>query len=808
MREMGLTMAEVEARRREGRVNAARRETSRKTGQILRENILTLFNVLITPMIFLLFYLGLYNEVVSVAAITIVNTAIGIFQELKAKRALDRISLLDVRRVTVIREGRDVEIDPAEGVQGEYVRIRSGEPFLADGTLCQARYLEVDESLLTGESDYLPKHEGDPVLSGSFCASGEGVYTADKISQESYINRMASETRQYHKFLTPLQRKVNYLVKFLVFMGIILSGLMVLDYLVQARLHPAQADPRATVRAVSAIIMTLIPQGLVLTVTLIFVLAIIRMGRSGVVIQNTNAIESMAHLNVLCMDKTGTLTRNRLSLTEILPHDPATGAGVEDLLRLVASGSVEKNKTVEAIRDRLGDCPVEVAEAIPFSSRQKYSGLRIVREGRPIDLLLGAFENLSAMMDPSSLAAGGPARIETLAARGLRVLVLLEREAPEAPLRESLEGFRWVATLVFQDELKTEAREILAAFKERAIDLRIISGDHPETVRSLALQLGIIAGDRGVTGPELGALEGEPLRQTILGSTIFARITPQQKLTIIKTLQGAGFYVGMVGDGVNDALALKEAYLGIAMGSGARVSKDVADLVLLNDSFEILPGILSQGRRIIQNVRDVSRLFLIKNTYAILLIVITQFLALTFPFGPQQVSLINFITITLPSIVILGFSRKGSEMERHYLREIALYSLAAGLVASLAVLAVTLYGVLSLGNDDAQTRSMIVATLVGLGLFNYLYIYTAPARWRDLWNLRAWATVLPMAAVLPLSLYAVPAVRKFLDFIPLEGRHWLPVGLAVAAGWVLFYLTMRWELLRRAFLPPEHHAAP
>ena len=339
----GLLLEDVRQLKEKGLVNKSEFKSSKSVANILKDNLVTLFNLLITPLLILLFYFKLYKEFFSVGVVMAINIVVGIFQEIKAKIALEKISLIDIKKCVVIREGDEYEIEVEEVVQGEYIKIKSGEPFIADGEIVYSKHLEADESMLTGESDYISKVLGDDVMSGSFCISGEGVYIAKKVGRESYINKMSKETRKYRKFLSPIQKKVNYLIKFLIFFGIALSLLMSVKYMLELRLDPAVADAKYTVKSISAIIQTMIPQGLVLTVTLIFVFGIYKMSKKNVLVQNPNAIESMAHINIMCMDKTGTLTKNILSFKGYanmsLPEDE-----LNKMLSVFSGHSLEKKQ--------------------------------------------------------------------------------------------------------------------------------------------------------------------------------------------------------------------------------------------------------------------------------------------------------------------------------------------------------------------------------------------------------------------------------------------------------------------------------
>ena len=449
----------------------------------------------------------------------------------------------------------------------------------------------------------------------------------------------------------------------------------------------------------------------------------------------------------------------------------------------------------------MGQISGDVLDEIAFTSLKKYSAVRLNYGGKTSDFLLGAYEMLEGFLKEGSNRQGLEEAIESYSKKGLRVLVLLYKESEKLPLKKSLSNYNVASLLLLEDEIKEEALDILKGLQEKNISLKIISGDHPETVKSIALKLDIQGAENTITGSQLELLKDRDFENAVLDNTIFARVSPQQKLSIIKVLQAKGNYVSMVGDGVNDALAIKEAYLGICMGSGARVTKDVSDIVLIKDTFEIMPDILSQGQKIIQGVKNITKLFLFKNTYAVLLITLTQFIDIRFPFTPQQVTMINFITISLPTIFIIGFSDKGSFMDKDYLKDIAIHSLTSGLVAALTALFVTIISVVWLGNHEMVNKTLVVSTIIILGLFNYLYVTTSPEKVRDLFNKSLITQILVFLIFLPGGVYLSRYVFNYFSLAPLGLKQWLVVVSASFFGIIAFYLSCKYSILYRIFKP-------
>jgi cation-transporting ATPase E len=788
----GLTRAEVEAQRAAGHVNATRRATSRSVGAIVRANFLSVFNLAvfaIAGVLVLLFFWKrdprTLTDGLAISTVALLNTLVSIVQELRAKRALDRIAALARPTATVVRAGAAQDLPTDEIVAGDVLHVRRGDQIPVDGPVLVSRHCEVDESLLTGESEYVYKEAGAEVRSGSFCVAGSAYVRAAVVGADSYVNRLARDARSYKRASTPLQRAIDRLVTVLLGVAGGLALLVVGAALLAAR-RQGGSDLLIidTTRSVAAIATSMIPVGLILLATVAFALGVFRISRRGALVQKLNAVESFAHVDVLCMDKTGTLTRNQMRVQAVTPAAGVDAAEAERLLAALAHGCTERNATVEAIQAHAAAPPFAVQDEIPFNSRDKVSAVALAVDGQVRHLYLGALEALGPRLDDAARAA---ATAQVTARPGLRHVVLAECRAAPASLREHHAGrgaLRLLALVAVVDEVRPDVREVLEGFAAQHIELKVVSGDAPETVRAVARAAGWQGDtDRVLTGPDLDALAPADLAAHARDVSLFARVSPQNKRDLVAALQGAGRYVAMVGDGVNDVLALKQADLGVAMGAGNRMAKDVSDLVLVNNDFAVLPRVLDEGRTIIGNVQSAARLFITKNVYAALLIVTAVLLGIAFPFVPRHVTIIGFFAISIPALMITCTKRM-HDVPRDFLTELLRFAGVSGGLIAVAAAAVYLGGQHLLGLGVGAARTVLLSTIVPLSLLNFLVI-VGGRHWRA--NLRAnWEFCLFALGVAGLYVATVAAVtrvpalgplRTFLEVEPLSGA-----GVALAAG--------------------------
>lgn len=771
----GLTAAEVAQRVARGEVNRVPSSNAAEYGAILARNVLTLFNALVVPAAIALFLLGDYRSAWAVSAVAVANSLLGLVQEVRAKRHLDRLALLGATRARVVRDGAVQTIPAGDVVLGETVLLIAGEGIVADGVVIAERYLEIDEALLTGESDPVPRRVGEPLLSGSFCVAGDGAYRVERVGAAAFAQQTAAAARAYRYTPSPMQRTLDALIRALTAVAVALCVGYVGLYLLRG-------FPRTDLwQMIAATITAMVPQGLILMATLTFTLAALRLSRRGAVVQQLGAVESMASVDVLCLDKTGTLTTGRLNVECVEPMGD-TEATARDLLRLFAWTTLDEgNKSVLALRAALGPSAEEAPElldSLPFKSQNRYSAVRVRHDGAEWVLALGAVEAMRPFVaadDAERLEAAWRTRLPS----GLRLLAFAAAQVPTgaAPLRDGLGklNLRPLALVALRDELRPNAGAILGELAAQGIRFKIISGDHPATVRATLAQLGLpLAREPLLTGAELAQAADQA--EAIRTHAVFGRVAPGDKLTIIRALQCDGAHVGMVGDGVNDVLAIKRADLGIAMGEGSSAARTVAGLVLESNDFALLPAALDEGRVILRNLRRAAKLFLLKNAFTLFLIVAALgVFGLDFPYLPQQVTLLNALTIGGPTVLIV-LSRGSGRTARPrvgFLAEVGGFAVGGGLAVGAAALAVWLYAAWGADADRDTQRTLLLTTLVLAGLGNVLIVGEGERR------LLVW-----VALALPtyLAVLYVPWSAYFFALTPLSPAQWLAPALAAAVA--------------------------
>jgi cation-transporting ATPase E len=706
----GLTEAEAASRRAAGRGNTAPLATGRTYAQIVRENVFTFINDVIFVLGVLLVVVGRPLDALVSLGVIGVNIAVSVVQEVRAKRTLDRIALLTRPMAALIRDGAERAVGPEELVVGDLVRVGAGDQVVLDGRLSVGR-LEADESQLTGESDLIPKRPGDAVFSGSFVVNGGGSFVVTAVGADSLANRITAGARTFRRVLTPLQSEINLVIRIALAVVVYLEIVLVINNVLKL-----VAAGRTVGEA--ALLVGLVPNGLFVSIAIAYALGAVRIIRFGALVQQANAIESLSNVDVLCLDKTGTLTANRLSVEEIVALE-----GREDDLRallgdVVASAAV-RNKTAEAIAAACPGTARPLARDVPFSSARKWSAVAFAPDaapdggaGRAGVVALGAAEFLRPALGrgtgDDAAWADLRARMEPLTSRGLRVLVVAaspaadglagDDDAPTLPA-----GMRALGLIVLADELRPDAAATLARFAAAGVTPKVISGDDPETVVALAVQAGLGPDLRSVAGPALDAMDDEQLAGVALETTVFGRITPAQKERLVDALRSRGRYVAMIGDGVNDVLSLKKANLGIAMQSGSQAARAVADIVLTNDSFASLAPAVEEGQRIRNGMQSILRLFL-SRIMTVGLLVVTSMVIGIFPIELRNGSVLVLFTVGIPTALIAVWAQPGARDFDSLGRTLARFVVPAAVLSSLAGLAV-LFGiiVLRLGGIEAIT---------------------------------------------------------------------------------------------------------
>ncbi len=806
----GLSESEVIVRRAHGLGNTAPLKTSRSYIQIVRENVFMFVNTIMFILIVALLLLGQYSDAIVSMGVVSFNVLISLVQEIRAKRVLDRIALLTRPKATVMREGQERLVDPGEIVIDDILVVRPGDQMVVDGPMVSDGHLEVDESLLSGESDLIPKRLGDHLYSGSFCVSGSACYRAEQVGQESVANQITRGARAFRRIYTPLQRGINLIIQVTLLVALFCEILLVMG---SALNHtPLVAGVRMTV-----VIVGIIPKGLLLATSVAYALGALRILGKGALVQQANAVESLSNVDVLCLDKTGTLTANTL----VLDAMHRVGTDVSELQGLladyVANLSVG-NTTSAAIGAACGGQSAHILhihEEVPFSSARKWSALAVDDAQQRAVYVLGAPEILQPALRS---VTGLEEYIDTEAARGLRVvlfafipaLVPLHDANGEPCLPKDLIPLGVVS---LRDELRPEAQATLTSFAEAGIKLKIISGDHPQTVAALAKQAGLGSDIRCISGEEVAGKDAAQLAQVAEETTIFGRITPEQKAQLVQALHSRGHYVAMIGDGVNDVLSLKQANLGIAMQSGSSATRGVADIVLLKDSFAALPQVFREGQRIRNGMHTILQLFLTRIAYVAILIVATMVID-GFPFVPKQNAILTLVTEGIPTVALAAWAHPGQFGLRERLHSFFHFVLPAALTLSLAGLGVYLMALVSTtqaanpgtGNLAitpgalAIAQSALTTFAIVCGLLLIPFVVPPTRAWVGGNRLSGdWRpTLLALGLLLGyVVMLVIPPLRGFFELVSLRMSDYALIG-AIAVAWGLILLWIwRARLLER-----------
>lgn len=679
----GLTTTEVENRRRQGEGNDVQLPTSRSYGTIIRRNIFDPIYIVIYIIGVALITLGRADDAIVVVGTIVFVAGVGAIQEIRAKRQLDAIALLARPTIQVIRnDGKEESVSPEDLVKDDLIVVKAGDQIVVDGELIGDSRLEVDESQLTGESDAIIKQAGDVIYSGSICLSGRGIYQATAVGNKTVAFKLSSEARQFRVEHSPLQRDLNFLIRLMA----LVAGLFGLLLVVSAFIYDT---PAVRYAQAAAIITGLVPTGMFAMVIIAYSLGALRIARQGALVQQTNAVESLSNIDILCTDKTGTLTTNQIRYEDAIPFsgDKAT---LERAVATFSSSASSTNKTSEAIVEALGERKTPVVEEVAFSSARKWSALSFSEEHMTGAFVLGAPEVLQPHLTTTLDLA---LHLDEYVSAGMRVLLLahdptttsLHDASDDPALPSALEP---IGILTFSDELRQGLQQAIQSFYENGVTLKVISGDNPATVSALAIQAGLPGDVKAVSGIELDSLTDEAFHMIAQETTVFGRITPEQKARLVDSLRAQGHYVAMIGDGVNDVIALKKSNVGIAMQSGSAATRAVSDIVLLNDSFNVLPTAFHEGQRIVNGLRDTFMLFLSRSFTVIFIIVMVRMLALGFPFLPKHNAITSLLMASVPTFFLTLVARSG-KANTVFLKSILRFSLPTALIT--ALLGVLLY---------------------------------------------------------------------------------------------------------------------
>ena len=760
----GLTAEEVAERRADGRVNAVPDAPSRTFRQIVRANVLTPVNGII-GVLFVLIMIAAPGADALFAGVVVSNSLLGILQEVRAKRELDRLAVLAAPRARVRHDGEVAEIEVGEVVADELLVLEPGDQVVVDAEVVTSNALELDESLLTGESDPVEKVAGDEVLSGSFVVAGSGMCRATRICGSAYAVTLAEEARRFKLVNSELKRGIDQILHWLTWIIPPVSLLLAWSL---AQVEPWEEAVRGTVAAAVA----MVPDGLVLLTSVSMIVGVLALARRRALARELASVELLARVDILCLDKTGTITTGHIGFHELEPVGDLDGSAVETVLAALAAADPAPNATLRAVGDAMGPPPAwPVLELVPFSSARKWAATSLDDGSGPqgTTWLLGAPEMLLDDDDPLR------ERVGERASSGQRVILLARSRVPVVDERRP-EVVEPCAFVVLEDEVRPDAPEILGYLREQGIGLKVISGDHPATVAAVARRAGIDL----EPGTERDARElddEESLRKAIGQTTVFGRVTPHQKRAMVGALQDDEHVVAMTGDGVNDVLALKDADMGIAMGSGSAASRAVAQLVLLDDAFGTFPRALAEGRRVINNIERVANLFVVKATYAVLLAAMVGIAQVPFPFLPRHLTLVGSISIGIPGFV-LALYPSDRRARPGFIDRTLRYSLPAGAVAAIATYVV--YDVLRRRSDVELDEARTAATLVLLSIG--LVVLTQLARPLVLSKV---ALVAAMATSYLVALNVSWLAEYFQLFMPPRETWWILGVATVAAGLVL-----------------------
>ncbi|MFF3570380.1 cation-translocating P-type ATPase [Nocardia jiangxiensis] len=763
----GLTRAEVEQRVRVGQTNDLPDRTGRSVADIVRANVFTRINAILAVLFVLVLATGSLIDGMF-GLLIVANSVVGIVQELRAKRTLDKLAIVGQAQPVVRREGVARAVAPGEVVLDDLIELGPGDQIVVDGQVQECSQLEIDESLLTGEADAIGKGVGDQVLSGSFVVSGSGAYRATKVGRDAYAAQLAAEASKFTLVNSELRNGIDTILKVITYL-LIPAGLVT----IYNQLFSSHESWRSSLNGMVAALVPMVPEGLVLMTSIAFAVGVVRLGQRRCLVQELPAIEGLARVDVVCADKTGTLTENGMRLAEIRALGDAPAGRLRAALAAMAADDPRPNASVAAIAEGCPDAPVWQQTAVaPFSSAKKWSGSSYGQYG---NWLLGAPDVLLA---PDSAAA---ATAQEIGATGQRVLLLAESDrpvdAPEAPGAVTPR-----ALVILEQKVRPDARETLEYFAGQNVSIKVISGDNAVSVGAVAASLGLPGGQDPVDARELPTRRDD-VADVVEKHTTFGRVRPDQKRAMVSALQSRGHTVAMTGDGVNDVLALKDADIGVAMGAGSPATRAVAQIVLLDNKFSTLPYVVAEGRRVIGNIERVSNLFLTKTVYSVLLAFLVgvagigsqifHYDPMPYPFLPRHVTIAAWFTIGIPAF-ILSLAPNNERARTGFVPRVLRLAVPSGVVIGVMTFIAYLIAYQGAGQTETQkvhasTTALITLLIIAVWV---LAIVARPWAW--------WKIVLIAGSVAGyLILFSVPFTRHFFKLDPSDTAL---TGAAVVCG--------------------------
>ncbi|MCB9461266.1 MAG: HAD-IC family P-type ATPase [Anaerolineaceae bacterium] len=755
----GLSQSEIKSRIDQGQTNNYKARVSRTYWDIVRDNLLNLFNIVLGTLLVIVIALGDYATAFFAGFSVVTNTFLGMIQEINAKRKLDQLAAMGEQQVTVIRGGERTVIPMHEVVLDDVIAIAPGDKIVVDGVIVKADSLEVDESLLTGESDAVFKQLDAEVFSGSFCIAGAGLMKATRVGKDSNINKLSDIAKQYTRVKTPTQTYIDIIVEVTVLvMFVFVPMLFVTAYL-------QDLTVLNSIRNAVVFVTSLVPQGLVLVAILSLTIGAIKITRQyETLIQRVNAVESLANATVLCFDKTGTLTMNKLAVDQIISLDGSAQEEISHHLWQYLHNLAHLNRTAGAVQQYVeghigGNSALkQKTKEIPFNSTRKWGAVTF----DDATYVMGAPERILPQRTSNDSVVS---RATKLALQGLRVLAFARVEGELDSSQEQIsQQCDPIALIVLSDQIRGDIQETLNAFRQEDLRLKVISGDSIETVQAVARESGMDA-EKAYTGAQLDAMADSELQAVVMETDVFGRVEPDTKRRIVKALQAQGQYVAMVGDGVNDVPALKQAQLAIVMNDGTQISKDVADIVLLNNAMSTLPHAFAEGKETTQTIFGTMKMFLVKNFYNVALFLFVGFMSLPFPITPIQISWSTFGTVNMPATLV-AFGLLRPKFMRNFRDDVLDYIITVGFIG--AVLLAVLYVAVYFGThgDVIAVRSAITLFLCFYGALIVLTIqgvdFYHPQTFREHW--RTVVMMIVFTTLTILHMYALPGLFEFKQF--------------------------------------------
>lgn len=747
--------------------------------RIFATNIFTPVNLIISVMLVLVVVANGISPDMLFGGVIVSNSIIGITQEIRARAALSRLAVLSTPRAVALRDGQPIEIALEEIVADDVLVLDPDAQVVVDGEVVDSAGLEVNESLLTGESDSIPKTIGDQVLSGSFVSSGSGMYRAVHIGGDSYVAKLAGEARQFSLVDSELRQGINQILKALM---LLIPPVAALLYF---RLVRSGQEWHTALSSVVASAVAMVPDGLVLLTSLSFMAGVLTLARRGALLRELAAVELLARVDTICLDKTGTITTGKMALASV---DPIGAEDCSKLLAAFAHSDPNPNATQRALAAAF-DEPVGavVIDTVPFSSTRKWSAAELrLGSGETSAVYFGAPEMMLDAGDDDVLA-----QVNQFASEGYRVLLFAT--ATGLTGTELPEDLHPRALVRLEDEIRPDSRETLEFFTDQGIALKVISGDNPVTVAAVARRAGVAGpgGDeekrhdpgepdpfvRGIDAREIDFDDDTRLDEMVESNTVFGRVTPHQKRDMLTSLQRHGHKVAMTGDGVNDVLALKDSDMGIAMGDGSSASRSVAELVLLDNRFDILPGVLAEGRRVVNSIERAANLFVYGTVYSVVISLVIAVIGAKFPFLPRHLTLVRSLTVGIPGVV-LALAPDARVARAGFVGRVVRFCIPAGAIAGIVALAVWFYSLDRVTLDQARTAATVALMVMGLAILER--VASSLPRWRY--------TLMAVMALLMAGAITIPLSRSFfaLDIPPVD--VWVVIAAAAVVGWIILWL--------------------